>query len=202
MTTPDNVPAAIPASGPVPDPLPGNRLDVYPMNVLDEAAAYALLLRSSHCDWWAHGMLDQRPFKNLAHMEQAAGQLWSMATDAQWLAAFAGHPRIGDVEHLRQRFDTRAISEQGQVLQTSTAVLETLASLNQRYLERHGFIFIICATGKSADEMCSALQARINRETSVELKEAAGQHAAITRLRLCNWLASDEAVQLRGADRP
>lgn len=167
-------------------------LAVDALNTMEDKAACALLSSCSHCEWWAEQMLARRPFADLEQLEAASQHLWSQATDAQWLAAFAGHPLIGDVGHLRRRFDSRAISEQGQVMSTSTAVLEELARLNHDYLARHGFIFIICATGKSAEDMLVALQGRICRNTATELVTASQEHAAITHLRLLAWLKSNQ----------
>ncbi len=168
------------------------RLAVDALNILDDKAACALLSSSSHCEWWAARMLARRPFADLEQIEAAGREVWSKTTTDHWLAAFAGHPLIGDVEHLRQRFDNRAIGEQGQVMRSSATVLEELARLNHDYLARHGFIFIICATGRSAEDMLIALRSRIGRSTEEELATAAREHAAITNLRLTAWLRSHQ----------
>lgn len=170
-------------------------LDVDAINNLDDKEAHGLLTSCSHCAWWAEQMVQRRPFADLEQIEVASQLVWSQATQAQWLAAFAGHPLIGDVEHLRKKFDSRAISEQGQIMSTSTAVLEDLARLNRDYAVRHGFIFIICATGKSAEDMLAALQSRIGRSTESERITAAREHAAITQLRLVAWLKTQQAAQ-------
>jgi len=174
-----------------------HRLAVEALNLIDDKEARTLLSGCSYCDWWADRMLESRPFADLEQIEAAGRQVWSQATTVQWLAAFAGHPLIGDVEHLRQRFDNRAISEQGQVMRSSTAVLEELARLNHDYLARHGFIFIICATGKSAEEILIVLRSRIGRSTEEERVTAAQEHAAITNLRLLAWLRSNQLSERR-----
>jgi len=104
--------------------------------------------------------------------------------DDDRLAAFAAYPLIGDVALLRERFNGQASSEQGQVLGASDATLTALADLNRQYLDRHGFIFIICATGRSADDMLAALRERLPRSTAEEIQAAAVEQAAITELRL------------------
>jgi 2-oxo-4-hydroxy-4-carboxy-5-ureidoimidazoline decarboxylase len=135
-------------------------------------------------------MLARRPFPDAAALALAAHVSWQHASQDDWLAAFAGHPKIGDVEYLRRRFDNRALGEQGQILSAPDEVLEELARLNHEYLARHGFIFIICASGLGAAQMLAALRARVDRPTDVELAEAAAQHAAINRLRLEGALQS------------
>ncbi|MGA0839882.1 MAG: 2-oxo-4-hydroxy-4-carboxy-5-ureidoimidazoline decarboxylase [Pseudomonadales bacterium] len=143
-----------------------------------------LFLRCSHSALWAQRMLSRRPFCHIQDIRDAASAAWVGASEQDWLDAFSGHPKIGDVDYLRARFDQQARNEQGQVLSASTATLASLADLNQRYLERHGFIFIIRAAGLSAEAMLAALQSRIDRSRSEELEEAARQHARIALSRL------------------
>ena len=77
-----------------------------------------------------------------------------------------------------------AKSEQGQVLSSSEAVIEELARQNKAYYQRHGFIFIVYAKGKSADEMLQILNLRINNATADEFANAAAEHQRITQSRL------------------
>jgi 2-oxo-4-hydroxy-4-carboxy-5-ureidoimidazoline decarboxylase len=96
------------------------------------------------------------------------------------------------------------MGEQGQVLAAPEAVLEELAQLNRDYEARHGFIFIICASGLGAAQMLEALRARIHRPTDIEFAEAARQHAAINRLRLEQALeqTGQALAQAEGAPAP
>lgn len=151
---------------------------------LELAAAEALFLQVSHSAYWSTRMLARRPFNNGAALRAAAADSWVGAEESDWLQAFSGHPEIGDIEHLRKRFDARALREQGQVLVADPATLDALARLNQDYRARNGFIFIIRAAGLSAEDMLLALRARIDRSRDTELAEAARQHSSITLLRL------------------
>ena len=65
-----------------------------------------------------------------------------------------------------------------------TDVIDALAEANEVYLERFGFIFIVCATGKSADEMLKMLRDRLSNDRATELRIAAEEQAKITALRL------------------
>jgi 2-oxo-4-hydroxy-4-carboxy-5-ureidoimidazoline decarboxylase len=109
-----------------------------------------------------------------------------------WLEAFAGHPRIGDLESLRSRFGSTAhlaAGEQAGARAASDKVLRALAQGNEEYESRFGHIFIVCATGKSADEMLAILQQRLGNAPAVELEIAAGEQRKITRLRLARMVA-------------
>lgn len=133
-------------------------------------------------------MLARRPFGADAALSLAAERVWATMAESDILEAFEHHPQIGaDVEALRKKFaSTSAWSagEQRTVGQANEAALHALAAGNAAYLERFGFIFIVCATGKSADEMLAALQARLANPRPAELAIAAGEQAKITQLRL------------------
>jgi 2-oxo-4-hydroxy-4-carboxy--5-ureidoimidazoline (OHCU) decarboxylase len=66
--------------------------------------------------------------------------------------------------------------------------LEELAELNELYEQRFGFTYIVCATGKSADEMLAILQRRLAGSREAELREAAEQQRQIMQIRLGKWL--------------
>jgi 2-oxo-4-hydroxy-4-carboxy-5-ureidoimidazoline decarboxylase len=118
-----------------------------------------------------------------------AERAFDAMTREDWLEAFGGHPRIGDLESLRQRFASTAAlaaSEQGGTRGASDRVLRALAQGNASYERRFGHIFIVFATGKSADEMLAILEQRLVNEAGRELAVAAGEQRKITRLRLAS----------------
>lgn len=153
-------------------------------NQLHPDEAKALLLTCCASDAWAAEVAAARPFTSMAALMQKADDSWQAVDDGERLQAFAAHPLIGDVELLRQKFAARANAEQGQVLAASEETLLALAEYNQTYLDKFGFIFIICATGRSADEMLAQLQTRLGNDRGQEIANAAREQAAITRLRL------------------
>jgi OHCU decarboxylase len=77
-----------------------------------------------------------------------------------------------------------AAREQAGVSKASEETLRALAEGNRAYEERFGFIFIVCATGKGADEMLGLLRERLPHARDEELVIAAQEQAKITRLRL------------------
>ena len=153
-------------------------------NELPTADAIAALYACCHCQSWAKQVAERRPFTNLEKLLTTANCFWSGAEDEQILEAFSGHARIGDVELLRSRYAGCATQEQGQVLQASDAVIQELFRLNVEYETNNGFIFIVCASGKSAEEMLYLLQARMANPRAVELQNGAREQGEITLLRL------------------
>jgi 2-oxo-4-hydroxy-4-carboxy-5-ureidoimidazoline decarboxylase len=136
---------------------------------------------------WVAGMLAERPFANDDHLLTAARRIWFALTPADWREAFAHHPKIGDVASLRARFAGTAqlsAAEQQGVASASEATLRALAQRNRDYEQKFGYIFIVCATGKSADEMLAILEQRLDHGPATELRTAAAELAAITALRL------------------
>lgn len=157
------------------------------LNTLDDDALQAALVNCCAARKWVERMAAARPFATDAEVLAAAAQIWWELDRDDWLEAFAGHPKIGDVEALRSRFaETRAWAsdEQSGVAGAGDEVLRELARLNGTYEERFGYIFIVCATGKSAAEMLALLQERLPHEADAELRIAAGEQLKITEIRL------------------
>ncbi len=156
-------------------------------NALPEAVAAERLGHCCAAEAWVAAMLARRPFASVEAMQEAAGAVWSGVDEGGLLQAFEAHPKIGDVDSLREKYAaTRAMAggEQSSVQQADDRTLAELARLNRDYEVRHGFIFIVCATGKSAAGMLELLAARINNTRDQELANAAAEQLAITRLRI------------------
>lgn len=157
---------------------------------LDEAPAdeaRRLLTACCGSSRWVDRMMRRRPYGSREALDEVARDEWLALGPDDWREAFAHHPQIGDREALRTRFAaTRRLSEREQsgVADASDAVLDALAAGNRAYEDRFGFIFIICATGKSAGEMLARLRERLANDPAQELLIAAGEQAKITALRL------------------
>ncbi len=157
------------------------------LNQFDDAAARSALTNCCAAQTWVDAMLARRPISDDAAVEAATAAVAATLGEADWLEAFAAHPMIGDVESLRQKYAaTKAIAagEQSGATGASEATLAELAKLNHEYHDKFGFIFIVFATGKSADEMLAILQGRIGNTREQELKNAAAEQLKITQLRL------------------
>ena len=128
-----------------------------------------------------------RPFGSRDAALSAARDVWFALSHADWLEAFAHHPKIGDVASLRRRFPaTHHLSsqEQAAVSGAPNTTLAALAEGNRAYEEKFGYIFIVCATGRTADEMLALLRARLPNDPDAEIRIAAEEQAKITALRL------------------
>ncbi|ATB43816.1 hypothetical protein CYFUS_009296 [Cystobacter fuscus] len=142
---------------------------------------------------WAEAMTRARPFASEAALYERAEALWAQTGPEDWREAMTHHPRIGDVSRLREKFKaTGAWSEQEQqgMRGAGEDVIQALADGNREYEARFGFIFLVCATGKSASEMLGLLRERMNNPPDQELRVAAGEQGKITRIRLEKLLSS------------
>ena len=159
-------------------------------NGLDAEQCKALLMTVCHSSVWVEQMLVGRPFASIEAVFSGAAEIWKQAGDADILQAFEGHAKIGDLSALRDKYSA-ASAEQGQVAEAQETVLQELMFLNQQYEKNNGFIFIVCATGKSAQEMLELLKKRIDNNTEDELKNGAIEQAKITQLRLQKLFSLD-----------
>jgi allantoicase len=164
----------------VPEPAPG----LGALNGRDDVAAVAALTRCCGSTRWAREMAAQRPFADVPSLLELADRTWWQLDETDWLEAFAAHPQLGD-----QGGGAWSASEQHGVATAGATAATELARANQAYRDKHGFIFILCATGKTADEMFDALRARLDTPRSQEIQTAAEEQARITRLRLHKLLA-------------
>ncbi len=141
---------------------------------------------------WVNKMLPFFPADDMVELLNDAEDLWYECSEADWLEAFAHHPKIGDVESLTKKFASTAqwaSGEQSAVTNTSRHIIEALAKGNGEYEKKFGFIFIVCATGKSAEEMLELLQQRLHNSKEDEIKIAMDEQNKITLLRIQKLLA-------------
>ena len=161
------------------------------LNTLPDGEARAALLRCCGSARWAETMTAGRPYADDDALLAAADRTWKELGPDDWREAFAHHPRIGDRAALEARFAaTRGWSagEQGGVATAGTEVLDALAEGNRAYEARFGHVFLVCATGRTADEMLAFLRERLPNPPEVELRVAAAEQAKIMRLRLAKLL--------------
>jgi OHCU decarboxylase len=153
------------------------------LNALSPAEAEAALARCCGSARWVKGMMGRRPFASAAAVHAAADVVWNGLGLEDVLEAFAQHPRIG-----RRTTPTSGSAwsdaEQARIAEASAEILRTLHRANEAYVARFGYIFIVCATGKSAPEMLALLERRLRNDPVTELGVAAAEQAKITHLRL------------------
>ena len=132
-------------------------------------------------------MVAERPFTSLTELVEKADQIWWLLDPRDWLEAFHSHPKIGEKKAAAAtsaQSKTWSEAEQAAVSSASSETLEALSDLNRKYEQEFGYIFIVCATGKSSHEMLAILRQRLGNNPDEELRNAAAEQAKITQLRL------------------
>ncbi|MGQ0702485.1 MAG: 2-oxo-4-hydroxy-4-carboxy-5-ureidoimidazoline decarboxylase [Gemmatimonadales bacterium] len=162
------------------------------LNTLPEAQAAQALRACCGSSRWVTGMLALRPFRSVAELHRAAEERWQALGPADWKEAFDRHPRIGERVSAGSQ-DARAASwsngEQAGMQTAEQAVRVALAEVNRDYEVRFGYIYIVCAAGRSAEELLVEGHRRLANTPETELLVAAAEQLKITRLRLDKVIA-------------
>jgi 2-oxo-4-hydroxy-4-carboxy-5-ureidoimidazoline decarboxylase len=163
-------------------------------NATGESAALEAMLACCGAKRWAAAMVVLRPIGSVEELSDAADRAWAKMQESDWLEAFACHPRIGErnpalvAAHASAQSSAWSRQEQSSATIAKVSVLAELAEGNRLYEERFGFTYIVCATGKNADEMLAILKRRLASSRDAELREAAEQQRQIMQIRLGKWL--------------
>ncbi|WP_394836231.1 allantoicase [Pendulispora rubella] len=147
----------------------------------------ALLTSCCGARAWVDKMATLRPYRDLGSLVAQARDVWQSLGKQDWLEAFRHHPRIGGGKAeaaTSQTATTWSKGEQARVADASRATQEELARVNRAYEEKFGHIYIVCATGKSAEEMLAIAQDRMKNDADAELSRAADEQRKITEIRL------------------
>lgn len=161
-------------------------------NAADTSAAGQAMLACCGAQRWANQMIALRPIPTIAELSEAADRVWAEMGESDWLEAFACHSRIGERKAPSASEQSSSWSQQEQS-GTNTAAENTMRQLaegNALYEQRFGFTYIVCATGKNAEEMLAILQRRLANTRVAELREAAEEQRQIMQIRLGKWLVS------------
>lgn len=140
---------------------------------------------------WAQTLVSFRPFTTEEGMLKKSDEVWLQLDPDDWAEAFHAHPRIGERKApatATQQSAKWSAQEQSGVSVSTLDVQKELVTANQQYEARFGRIFIVCATGKSAEEMLAILYRRLSNDDECELQETVEQQRQITQLRLRKWL--------------
>jgi 2-oxo-4-hydroxy-4-carboxy-5-ureidoimidazoline decarboxylase len=136
---------------------------------------------------WVKMMMTFFPADDLVELLEDAEEVWYECSEDDWKEAFSHHPRIGDTESPEEKFASTAqwaAGEQSGVQAASSETIKALAEANRLYEEKFGYTFIVCATGKSAEEMLGLLHSRLQNSPQAEIKIAAEEQNKITQLRI------------------
>jgi OHCU decarboxylase len=145
------------------------------------------LLKCCGSTRWAQTMAERRPYQTIQKLLQTAKDVWWSLETSDWLEAFRSHPKIGEkkaADTVPTQSQQWSGEEQSGVSSANQDTIDSLARLNRQYEDKFGFIFIVCATGKSAGEMLDILRTRLDNEIDAELPIAAAEQMKITELRL------------------
>jgi OHCU decarboxylase len=157
------------------------------LNSLAANEAKAEFLKCCGSNNWARRMVAEGPFMSLNQLLESADRVWWSLDPRDWLEAFQSHPKIGEKKAAAataaeaQRWSE---DEQSGTRNSAAETMAALAKLNRVYEEKFGYIFIVCASGKSSEEMLAILRQRLENDTDEELLSAAAEQAKITQLRL------------------
>ena len=170
-------------------------MPVAELDSMPEARANALLAECCGSSRWIRAMVSRRPFESLEAVLSAADEIWRGLGRHDWLEAFSHHPRIGERPSANTesgRTAAWAAGEQSRVQQANEETRSALAVANREYERRFGYIYIVCATGKSAEEMLALAGERLRNDPDVEVRLAAEEQRKIMRLRLEKLLDNGE----------
>lgn len=159
-------------------------------NEAETSKAMDVMLACCAAQRWAQAMVALRPFRGVESLSLTADEVWSTMEEPDWMEAFAAHPRIGERRVQPEKTTASAWSQQEQssTARAAQQVLAELAERNAQYEQVFGFTYIVCATGKSAEQMLSILQRRLTNDRQAELREAAEQQRQIMQIRIGKWL--------------
>ena len=180
------------------------------LNRMTEQEAEAALLACCGSRRWARALAGRRPFQDKEQLLLAGDEIWGSLGREDWLEAFRAHPRIGEKKEEPQRRPSTSLpstslraggaggerrgnaereagwseEEQDGTRGASGETRAALAEANRAYEARFGHIFLVCATGKTSEEMLALLRQRLQNDADAELGIAAEQQRQITHLRL------------------
>jgi 2-oxo-4-hydroxy-4-carboxy-5-ureidoimidazoline decarboxylase len=166
-------------------------MNIESLNELIQQQAINAFMQCNTSETWCKKMVASRPFSDAQSVFEQADIHWKQSIAKDLLQAFDGHPEIGDVSTLREKYKNTAESaghEQSGVNTASENTLHLLAQGNQDYKDKFDFIFIVCASGRSAGEMLELLVERFPNSREQELVNAAEEQRKITHIRLENLL--------------
>ena len=163
-------------------------MNIESLKALPPDEAQAEFLKCCGSVRWAQAMVELRQYATtVGGLILLGNEMWRVLEREDWLEAFRSHPKIGEkkaAQPVSRQSKEWSGQEQSGMRDADQDTTDSLARLNREYEDKFGFIFIVCATGKSAGEMLEILRARLRNDIETELPIAAAEQAKITELRL------------------
>ena len=165
-------------------------MNLVDLNKCDIKHAQIELLKCCGSTKWVENILAARPYSSVANLFELAEKIWLELSKDDYLEAFAAHPKIGQskIPEKAKNTENWTQKEQAGMMSADVQTKLELVKQNRKYEEKFGYIFIVCATGKSASGMLELLRIRLENSSETELKIAAGEQMKITNLRLNKML--------------
>ena len=152
-------------------------------NLLNNEDAKNVLLEFCSSKKWVKSMINKRPFIDIEQMLNDSKEVWNRSEEEDLMEAFSSHAKIGDISSIKNKY-SKARKEQGQIIDADESVIKQLFEMNKTYELKNGFIFIVFATGKTANQIEEILKKRLLNTTEQELVNAAIQQNKITNHRI------------------
>lgn len=162
-------------------------LGIEELNQLPREAAESELMKCCGSSEWARAVAEARPFGSVDELLATSDRIWERLEPADWLDAFSHHPQIGEQKSESPQAAEASrwsAEEQSGTHGTNDDTRAALVAANRAYLHKFGYIFIVCATGKSTAQMLALLEQRLPNNPEAELRIAAEEQRRITHLRL------------------
>ena len=161
-------------------------MTLHEFNTLSHDELKEALIKCCASSAWVHRMLSHIPAEDMVELLEDAEIEWYNCTEEDWKEAFSAHPKIGDASAVSKHKSTAAwaADEQRSIETASAETLAALVKANKLYEEKFGYIFIVCASGKTAEEMLGMLHTRLQNNPQEEIRVAADEQNKITKLRI------------------
>jgi len=157
-------------------------------NDAPDARARADLLSCCASPAWADEVLVGRPYPSVDALLDRSDRAVADLSEPELAFALAGHPRIGE-RHANPDGRDWSSREQSRVADAGADTKARLAAANRAYEERFGHVYLVSATGRSADEMLALLEERLANDPDTERRVTRSALATINRIRLRGMLA-------------
>jgi len=162
-------------------------MNLQEFNTQDKSDVAKALFQCCGSNTWVDKMMEHFPFTSEKEMIELGIKIWyDTCVESDWRASFTQHPKIGDTKNFEAKFAATqhlAGKEQAGVQTASKSTIQRLVQANKDYESKNDFIFIVCATGKTADEMLRLLEDRLKNTPEEEVHIAMGEQAKITLIR-------------------
>jgi 2-oxo-4-hydroxy-4-carboxy-5-ureidoimidazoline decarboxylase len=158
--------------------------DLAAFDAMAAETAIELLRPACASSFWSRVLVAGRPYGSVAQLQAASDGIIQALGWSEVEEALAAHPRIGDRAAGSSPESAWSRQEQSGTASAAEEVAERLRAGNVAYEERFGHVFLICATGRSADDLLGALTERLGNDAETEQPVVRRELAAIVRLRL------------------